>query len=110
MTGTAYEGDLPAAFLLHGGELLLQPEDELDSVPRWISPSTVEEISQTLEAIGDDELLTRCDVAAMVAADVYSVSTDYEEDLLEELRGCFPELKELVAAAVQNNQALVISG
>lgn len=94
LTGTAYEGDLPAAFLLHGGELLLQPDDELDSVPRWISTTTVQPISAALEAIGDDELLRRCDVAAMVAADVYSVSTDYEEDLMEELRTCFPELKQ----------------
>ena len=110
LTGSAYEGEMPQAFLLHGGEFLSEPEDEIDTPPRWISTGTVQELHTALQGIDDAELARRCDVPAMVAEDVYSVSEELADDLVEEVADCFRALKELVASAAEAQAAMIVSG
>ena len=109
LTGTAYEGTLPEAFLLEGGECLREPEDESDAPPRWIVETMVPGIDDVLRQIDDKELAQHCDIAAMVAADVYSVCEGDADDLMEELSTVLLALKELVATAAETRHALIIA-
>lgn len=110
LTGTAYEGDLPAAFIIEGGDFLREPEDDVDCPPRWLDADLVDELNLLLQQIDDAELALRCDVPKMVMADIYSVSEECGEDLLEELADCFLALRTFVEAAASQQQALIVAG
>jgi len=107
LTGNVWEGDGPLAFLLAGGEQL---GDDEESPVRWFPPEETRDIHQALSSVSDDELWTRFDPAQMEEQQIYpGVWDEPESDLKEEYLMYFHQLKELVAAAVQNGHGLVVS-
>ena len=106
LTGEVEEGRGPEAFLLAGGEVL---GDEEDGV-RWFTPEETAGIHQALSGISDDRLWSRFDADAMEQQGVYpGIWDEPEADLQEEYLAYFHELKQVVAAAAQGQQGLIIS-
>jgi hypothetical protein len=107
LTGDVWEGQGPLAFLLAGGEQL---GDEEESPVRWFTPDETSQIHRALSGITDDALWSRFDADAMEQQHVYPGIWDEDEaDLKEEYLTYFHELKQVVAAAVQSRQGLIVT-
>jgi hypothetical protein len=107
LTGEVWEGQGPLAFLLAGGEQL--GEDE-ESPVRWFTPDETNQIHQALSRVSDDQLWSRFDASEMEQQEVYpGIWDEAEEDLKEEYLTYFRELKQVVAAAAQSGQGLVVT-
>jgi hypothetical protein len=64
-TGTAWEGDEPACYLIRGGEEV--GDDDFDDPPRLLRPELVRNFSRFLAGLSDDELRHRFDAERMTA-------------------------------------------
>jgi hypothetical protein len=107
LTGDVWEGHGPLAFLLAGGEQL---GDDEDSPIRWFTPDETSEIDRALSGVSDEALWSRFDAEEMEQQHVYPGIWDEDEgDLKEEYLTYFRELKQLVAAAAQRGQGLVVT-
>lgn len=106
LTGSAWEGSPPLNFLL-GGEPI---GADLGYGPaRILRPTQVEQLDAALSALSDDQLWSRFDPDAMVAAEIYPGSWDEpEEDLREEYLDYFHELKRLVREARVGGKGLLM--
>jgi hypothetical protein len=107
LTGEVWEGEGELAFLLAGGE----PVGEDDESPiRWFNPDETRDIHHALSGVTDEQLWSRFDPAKMEKLQIYPGIWDEDEsDLKEEYVDYFHELKNLVAAAVQSGQGLLVS-
>jgi hypothetical protein len=107
LTGEVWEGHGPLAFLLAGGEQL--GEDE-ESPVRWFTPDETNQIHQALSRVSDDQLWSRFDANAMEQQEIYpGIWDEAEDDLKEEYLSYFHELKQVVAAAAQGGQGLLVT-
>lgn len=107
LCGSAWEGEGPLAFLLAGGQPL---GDEDESSVRTFSAEETQEIHAALARVSDEALWSRFDPEQMEQAQVYpQIWAEDEQDLREEYLSYFHELKQLVAAAAQSEQGLVVS-
>jgi hypothetical protein len=70
LTGSAWEGEFPLAFLVSAGKEI-GDEDVGYGPARGFMSREVREIASALEAISPDELHSRFDPAAMLAANIY---------------------------------------
>jgi hypothetical protein len=64
-TGTAWEGDEPACYLIRGGEEV--GDDDFDDPPRLLRPEVVRNFRGFLAGLSDDELRHRFDAERMTA-------------------------------------------
>jgi hypothetical protein len=106
LTGTAWEGDEPLNFLLHGGEPLGDEEgDEL--VPRVFDAAEVHRLDAALAPLDADQLRRRYDPRAMKALDIYPDIWD-EKEALPFCLERFGALKDFVAEMAQEGRGMVI--
>lgn len=107
LTGEVWEGHGPLAFLLAGGEQL---GDDEESPIRWFTPEETGQIDKALSGVSDDALWSRFDTDEMEQQHVYpGIWDEDEEDLREEYLTYFHELKQIVAAAAQSGQGLLVT-
>ena len=93
--------------MLAGGK---QVGDDDDSPLRWFTPEETIEIDRALSAVTDDKLWSRFDADEMASQDIYpGIWDEGQEELREEYVYYFHGLKEVVAAAVRQNQGLLVS-
>jgi len=106
LTGDVWEGIGPLAFLVSGGEQL----GDDDSPIHWFTPEETRDIQQALAGVSDDALWSRFDANEMQRQDIYPGIWDEEEDdLKEEYLEYFHELKQLVTAAGEGGQGLLVA-
>jgi hypothetical protein len=106
LTGEVWEGTGPLAFLLVGGEHVNDDEE----APRWFTPQEATEIHQALTAVSDDQLWSRFDAQQMEQLEVYPGIWDEDEDeLKDEYLTYFLQLKQVVSAAAESGQGLLIA-
>lgn len=107
-TGTAWEGEPPACFLVSGGEEI--GAEDHDSPPRLLNPEQVRQFSAFLGSISDDELLRRFDADRMTALNIAPSIWKRDEDLnpLDVLREGLGELRTFTATAAGHDEAIVV--
>jgi hypothetical protein len=107
LTGEVWQGHGPLAFLMAGGEQL---GDDEESPARWFTPNETVQIHEALSNVSDNELWSRFDAEEMENQQIYpGIWDEPEEDLKEEYLTYFHELKQVVAAAVQSGQGLLVA-
>lgn len=105
LTGTAWDGAGPAAFLLHGGDHLGTVERGL-SIPRAIRVASLPAIAAALSSLPPERFEKR--LASAPADDVYGMSGELEEDR-EWLTGELDRLRAFVDEAIAARQGLVVT-
>lgn len=107
-TGTAWEGDEPACFLISGGDAL---GDEIgDSVPRVLRPLQVQRFAAFLVELSRDELARRYDPERMAALEIYREvpQADESEIRREHLLQASDSLRRFIGEAADAGDAVVI--
>jgi len=113
LTGTAWEGDGPLAFVVNGGTPI-GDEDGHDvgyGPARGFTSGEVREIAEALAGIDSKDLDGRFDPAAMTKAEVYPSIWDRapeEDDTLGYLREHYVVLRSFVTEAAAAGQALLV--
>lgn len=110
LTGSAWEGEAPLNFLLHGGTPLgAEDEDEeSEPVPRLFRPDEVQEIDRALDDIDVDLLRERYDPARMQELDIYPNIWDQGEETIDYCLQYFGELQDFVADTTRQQRAMLI--
>jgi hypothetical protein len=107
LTGTASEGHTLLGFLIEGGQPL--GDDDGFGPPRLFYPAEVAQIHAALSAISDEQFWSRFDADVMTEKGIYpGVWDEPEDDLREEYVMYFLQLKELIALAARDKQALLV--
>jgi Domain of unknown function (DUF1877) len=111
-TGTAWEGEPPACFLVHGGEQI--GDEDADSRPRLLDPTEVRQFSAFLASLSDDEFTRRYDPERMTALNIdpdviWKRDAASDHPPIEHLRTAFGDLRNFVAAAAERGDAIVIA-
>jgi hypothetical protein len=109
-TGTAWEGEEPACFLVRGGSVLGEDADE-EALPRVLSAGQVAAFAAFLQGLSREELARRYDPARMTELDIYpSIWNRPEEE--EQNRGylldAYQGLRDFVVAAAADGDQLVV--
>jgi len=109
-TGTAWDGDLPAAFLIRGGREL-EIDDEHDD-PRLLNPEQVRDIDALLRSVTRDDLARRYDARRMTDLDIYPQVWIRDQHArhtpIDELLTAFDELQSFIAVTHERGQAIVV--
>jgi len=108
LTGTAWEGEPPASFLIVGGEDI---GDEADDNPaRLLEPNQVRECSTFLASLSSEEFLRRFDPERMVALEISPGIWKQEKDPnpVEMLQSGLDKLRKFVATASEQGDAIVV--
>jgi uncharacterized protein DUF1877 len=115
LTGTAWEGEPPACYLVCGGEALGDPDEIGFSVIQALTSQQVRDFAEFLNGLSHDELRRRFDLEKMIAAGVYpkparSKRVDLEtwRAELERLVDAFDDLKTFVNGAANDGDAAVV--
>ncbi len=109
LSGSPWEGDLPAGTLLVGGEGI----GDIDvgyGTARALSPEVVQRYSEYLSGVSNDELRSRFDPAKLVEAEIYPDGL-WEEGGGEELSYIveyFEELKGFIRSAAESDDGVVV--
>jgi hypothetical protein len=107
LSGEVWEGTGPLAFLLVGGAPV---DDDDDAGVRWFSPREAGEIHHALSAVSNDQLWSRFDPDQMQQLEIYpGIWDEAEDDLKDEYLSYFEALKQVVGAAVDGGQGLLIT-
>lgn len=106
-TGTAWEGETPAATLLLGGQ---EVGEGMGYGPaRVLSATDTAKFAGFLGGIDLEQLIGRLDVAAMRKLEIYCAPDDDDDmELNEDLGVFFPQLQAFVADAAQKGNGLLI--
>ena len=110
LTGTAWEGSGPAAFLLQGG-VEVGEEDVGYGPARAFSPAETRAIADALDALPPEELRPRFDPARMAELDLYpSIWTrpPEEDDPLGYLLAHYAELRRMVRTAAGDGLGMLV--
>jgi hypothetical protein len=109
-TGTAWQGEEPACFLVQGGTVLGEDADE-ERLPRVLSRPQVAAFATFLRALDADELMRRFDPARMTAIEIYpEIWSRHEErdQTLAYVLENFSTLRAFVLAAAADGDRLVV--
>jgi len=110
LTGTAYEGEGPASYLLAGGKVV----GDIDvgyGPARALTPAEVHDFQQALAGLSVEDLRTRFNPAEMKALEIYPDIWDRdpsEDDTLEYCLEYFKTLRDFVDVVASRNQGLLI--
>ncbi len=107
LTGSAWEGEAPLGFLLHGGEPLGE-EDDYDAPPRAFTAAEVGEIDAALRGFDAARLRARFDPQAMQALDIYPNVWDRGEEELDYCLHYFGELQSFLAEATRRRFGMLV--
>jgi hypothetical protein len=110
-TGTAWEGELPAAFLVKGGTELDDGDDE--NVPRVLDPGQVRAIDAMLGSLSVPELAHRYDARRMIELEIgpealWARDTGQERRGLDHLLESFEELRAFVRGTCERGDGIVV--
>ena len=109
-TGTAWEGEPPASFLVQGGRVLgAEPSDE--SIPRVLARDEVDAFATFLGRVSRDDLVSRYDPKEMMALKIYPEiwdRADQVEQNLAYLLSAFEDLKRFANEAKVEGDELVV--
>jgi hypothetical protein len=109
-TGTAWEGDEPACFLVQGGSVLGEDADE-EALPRVLSPPQVAAFASFLGDLSRDALARRYDPARMMEMKIYPEIWDRDAEAEQNrnyLLDAFDALRGFVVAATAEGDQLVV--
>jgi hypothetical protein len=107
LTGSATEGTVPLCFLLVGGQPI--GEDFGYGPPRCFSPAEVGAVAAALSSVSSDALRARYDPKVMQRLDVYpGIWVREGDEGFAFVHNYFEELKQFVAGAAENGEALVL--
>ena len=110
LTGSAWQGEFPLAFLLVGG--IVVPGIEVGYGPaRILTPGDVATVDHTISSIPVDELCARFDGDEMDKADIYSNiwSRDEKADCLDYIRDNYEDLRACVKSAHERGFGLIVT-
>jgi hypothetical protein len=111
LTGTAWEGDNPLGFLLHGGETV-GPEDDEDEAytpPRVLSPAHVRKLAKALTALTAADFSARFDLKQLAEEEIYPrIWDEPAEQLHAEYGAAFQSLRRFVSEAAGRGDAMVV--
>jgi hypothetical protein len=112
LTGTAWDGDEPACYLVRGGEELCEDDESGYSSIRVLTPDQVRRFDQYLNGLSHDTLRQRFDHHAMVALGIYSRSRArkhiHADDEVEHLLEAFDGLRAFVTETVSTGDAAIV--
>ncbi len=111
-TGSAWEGDEPAAFLVRGGEGVGDEEFGYGPVRAFRADKT-RQIAAFLAALSRDELTRRFDPERMTELEIYpeviwTRTAEQEDDPLEYLLQAFADLESFVGKAAAAGDGLLV--
>jgi hypothetical protein len=108
LTGSAWEGDGPLAFLLGENEVI--PDSDTGYGPvRVLDADRVQQVHAALTELSDTELWSRFDADRMSEESIYpQIWDESESDLKQEYLMYFRELKALVAKAAAQGDSLAV--
>ena len=112
LTGTAWEGEAPACYVIRGGEDI--GEDRFgDPVARLLDPTQVRDFAAFLTALTPEELRRRFDPARMTELKIYGPSVweppEEDDEALRELLEAFEALQEFIVAAAAAGDSVVVA-
>jgi hypothetical protein len=106
LTDSAWEGEGPLAFILHGGREI--DEDLGYGPPHGFSSTEVKEIAAALEPIQADALFAKADQEQFTAEDIYpSIWDEPKEECIGYVTSFFNDLKKFVQETAASNRALI---
>jgi hypothetical protein len=100
-TGTAWEGDEPACYLIRGGEEIGDPDELGYAVLQAIVPEKLRQFASFLGGLSREELARRFDAARMMELDIHPRAFD-------RLLSAHDELRTFVDAAVAAKDGAVV--
>jgi hypothetical protein len=112
-TGTAWDGELPAAFLVKGGTELDGGEDDEEDVVRVLDPGQVRAIDAWLQSLSRLVLTQRYDARRMIELEIepeasWAIDNEHEQPGLNRLLNAFEELRGYVRDTCERGYGLVI--
>jgi hypothetical protein len=112
-TGSAWDGELPAAFLVKGGTELDAGEDDEDDVVRVLDAGQVRAIDAWLQSLSGPALAQRYDPRRMAELGIErealrATESAQEQPGLERLLEPFEELRAYVRDTCERGQGIVI--
>jgi hypothetical protein len=108
LTGTAWEGDEPACYLVKGGQEIAEDTETFSSA-RALRSDDVRRFDGFLATLSHDDLRRRFDLKAMIAARIYSPPRGGSPNPdVEPLLERFDELRAFVAASAAAGDGLVV--
>lgn len=112
LTGTAWEGEEPACYLVRGGEELCEDEKSGYSSIRLLTPEAVRRFDDWLRGLTHDALRQRFDHDAMVALRIYSKPRGSKgppaRPDVEPLLEAFDDLRRFVADTAGTGDGIVV--
>ena len=110
-TGTAWDGELPAAFLVKGGTELDDDDDE--NVARVLSPGQVRAIDAFLVSLSRPVLALRYDARRMTELEIdpeelWARDTGQEHPVCDRLLDAFDDLRAFVRDTRERGQGIVV--
>ncbi|MBN1910911.1 MAG: DUF1877 family protein [Pirellulales bacterium] len=104
LTGTDWEGDLPNAFLLHGGELLPEQDDMGEyGPPRLVDTAELGPILDAIQTLDLTDAVSRLERAT--EEHTLHPGTFHQQELANELQA----LTHLITSAIEQEHSIVIS-
>lgn len=109
LTGTAWEGDGPEAFIIQGGQQV-GDEDVGYGPARGFTAEEVRAIAGALRGLTSEILHARFDPQAMEAADIYptGIWVDEGDEAFEYLDTYFEQLRSFVLGAAGEGEAMLV--
>ena len=111
-TGTAWEGDVPACYLLRGGEEIGDPDELGYSVLHALTPDQVQRFGAFLHALSPDEIARRFDPARMTALQItlntWGRVAEHKVGPLDRLLVGYGELCAFVDAATESSAGAIV--
>lgn len=108
LTGSDWEGEPPLNFLLQGGTMLAEEDEESEPAPRLLRPDEVAAVSGALAGVTVDQLRERYDPQKMRALDIYPAIWDDGPESLDYCLDNYAELQAFMAEAARQRRAVVI--
>jgi len=111
LTGSTWEGEKPACFLLSGGEQV-GDEDVGYGPARVLRPTDVRRFDAVLQQVDSAELRRRYDPPALVKAEIYPDIWDREEEReenFEYVSQYFEELRRFISDVANQENGIIIS-
>jgi uncharacterized protein DUF1877 len=105
-TGTAWEGDEPACYLIRGGEDIGDADELGYSVLQALSPDKVQRFAAFLNALSHDELAGRFNPARMRDLEVEPAHRDHSP--IDRLLDGYDQLRAFVTAAAEAGAGAVV--
>ncbi len=110
-TGTAWDGELPAAFLVKGGTELDDDDDE--NVARVLNPGQVRAIDAFLVSLSRPVLAQRYDARRMTELEIdpeelWARDTGQEHPVCDRLLDAFDDLRAFVRDTRERGQGIVV--